>query len=127
MINTDRIVPVMKADLLSLYGLILQQNSSFSSLAKLAADSVDGDFQVKTNNAVVIADQPVKTVDIDATTSSVSACTVFFVADPAYEGFTVDGAAATVANNGVTVAADGVTLYKAVFGSSTVTITKCGF
>ncbi len=127
MINADRIVPVTHIDLLSLYGLILQQNSSFSSLAKLAADTIDGKYQIKTNNALVIADQPVKAVDIDKTASSVSACTIFFVAAPDYTGFTVDGAAATVANNGVVVSGDGTTLYKAVYGSNTVTITKVGF
>lgn len=127
MINVNRIVPIEKVDLISMYGLILQQNSSFSSLAKLASNTVDGDFQVKTNNAVVIADQPVKTVDIDATASSVSAATVFFVPAFDYVGFTVDGSAATIADNDVTVEADGHTLYKAVFGSSTVTITKVGF
>lgn len=127
MINTDRIVPVHKIDLLSLYGLILQQNSSFSSLAKLAADTIDGEFTVATNNGVLICNQPVKSINIAKTASSVSACTVFFVADVDYAGITVDGAAATIANNGVSVDPAGVTLYKAVYGSNTVTITVCGF
>ncbi len=127
MINTNRIVPITKTDLISMYALILLQNSNFSSLAKLAADTVDGDYTVKTNNGVLIADQPVKSVDIDATTSSVSACTVFFVPAFDYAGFTVDGVAATIADNDVTVNPDGHTLYKAVFGSSTVTITQEGF
>lgn len=127
MINTNRIVPITKIDLLSMYSIILKQNSNFSSLAKLEADDIAGDFTVTTNNGVLIADAPVKTVDIDATTSSVSACTVFFVPAFDYEGFTVDGTAATVADNDVTVNPDGFTLYKAVFGSSTVTITQVGF
>ena len=37
MINNNRIVPVTKTDLISLYGLILKQNSSYGSLAKLAS------------------------------------------------------------------------------------------
>lgn len=127
MINTNRIVPVTKVDLISLYGLILLQASGNSSLAKLASNDVEGDFTIKTNNGVLIADQPVKSVDIDATTSSVSAATLFFVPAFDYEGFTVDGAAATIADNDVTVNPDGHTLYKAVFGSSTVTITQVGF
>lgn len=127
MINTNRIVPVTKVDLISLYGLILLQASANSSLAKLASDDVEGDFSIKTNSAVLIADQPVKSVDIDATASSVSAATLFFVPAFDYEGFTVDGAAATIADNNVTVNPDGHTLYKAVFGSSTVTITQVGF
>lgn len=127
MINTNRIVPITAVDLISMYGLILLQASANSSLAKLAADTVEGDFTIKTNSAVLIADQPVKTVDIDATASSVSAATLYFVPAYDYAGFTVNGAAATVADNDVTVEADGHTLYKAVFGSSTVTITKVGF
>lgn len=127
MINTNRIVPITAVDLLSMYGLILLQASGNSALAKLAADDVAGDYTIKTNNAVLIADQPVKSVDIDATTSSVSAATLYFVPAFDYEGFTVNGAAATIADNDVEVVADGHTLYKAVFGSSTVTITKVGF
>ena len=127
MINTDRIVPITKEDLISMYGLILLQNSSNSGLAKLTALDVEGDYQIKTNSAVLIADQPVKSVDIDATASSVSAATIYFVPAFDYAGFTVDGAAATIADNDVVVNPDGHTLYKAVFGSSTVTITKAGF
>lgn len=127
MINTNRIVPITKVDLITMYGLILLQASANSSLAKLASDDVEGDFTIKTNSAVLIADQPVKSVDIDATASSVSAATLFFVPAFDYEGFTVDGAAATIADNDVIVNPDGHTLYKAVFGSSTVTITKVGF
>lgn len=124
MINKDRIVPVTATDLISLYSVILLQASGNSGLAALAADDVKGDFTVKTNNGVLLADQPVKVLDIDATASSVSACTVFFVADYAYEGITVDGAAATVTG---TVDADGRTLHKAVLSSGAVTITKIGF
>ena len=127
MLNTNRIVPITKVDLITMYGLILLQASANSSLAKLASDDVEGDFSIKTNSAVLIADQPVKSVDIDATASSVSAATLFFVPAFDYEGFTVDGAAATIADNNVTVNPDGHTLYKAVFGSSTVTITQVGF
>ena len=124
MINTNRIVPITKTDLISMYGLILLQNSSNSALAKLEADTVEGDYTIKTNNAVLIADQPVKTVDIDATTSSVSAATLYFVPAFDYAGFTVNGAAVTPTGD---VNPDGHTLYKAVFGSSAVTITQVGF
>ena len=124
MINTNRIVPITKCDLISMYGLVLLQNSNNSSLAKLAADDVEGDYTIKTNNGVLIADQPVKSVDIDATTSSVSAATLYFVPAFDYAGFTVDGSAVTPTGD---VVADGHTLYKAVFGSSAVTITKVGF
>lgn len=126
MINSDRIVPVTKTDLISLYGLILKQNASYGSLAKLASLDVEGNFQVKTNSAVVIADQPVVSVDIDATASSVSGCTVFFVADNGYKGFSIDGVAEEPADGSVDVVADG-SLYSAVLSSGDITISKIGF
>lgn len=124
MINTDRIVPVTAVDLISLYALILAQNSSNSGLASLESVAA-GEFQVKTNNALVIANEPVKVCDIDATASSVSACTVYFVPAYDYEGFSMDGTAVETA--GADVDADGRTLYKAVLSSSTITISKVGF
>lgn len=126
MINSDRIVPVTKTDLISLYGLILKQNASYGSLAKLASLDVEGNFQVKTNSAVVIADQPLVSCDIDATASSVSGCTVFFVADNGYKGFSVDGVAEEPADGSVDVVADG-SLYSAVLSSGDITISKVGF
>ena len=124
MINTDRIVPVTAVDLISLYGLILAQASGNSGLAALASDAA-GEFQVKTNNALVIANEPVKVCDIDATASSVSACNIYFVPAYDYEGFSIDGT--KVATAGADVDADGRTLYKAALSSSTITISKVGF
>lgn len=126
MINKDRIVPVMATDLISLYGVILLQDSNNSGLAKLSADAI-GEFQVKTNSAKLLAAEPVKKLDFDATTSSVTAGTVYFVAAYDYEGFSIDGVAETPASGSVNVEADGCTLYKAVLASGDITITKVGF
>lgn len=126
MINSNRIVPVTKTDLLSLYSTILLQASGNSGLAKLASNDIAGNYQIKTNNGVLIADQPVVSCDIDATASSVSACTLFFMADPAFTGFTIDGVAETPADGSVDVVDDG-SLYKAVLASGDITITKVGF
>lgn len=126
MINSDRIVPVTKTDLISLYSVILAQASGNSGLAKLVSSDIAGDYQIKTNNGVLIADQPVVSCDIDATTSSVSACTLFFMADPAFTGFTIDGVVEEAAEGSVDVVADG-SLYKAVLASGDITITKVGF
>lgn len=126
MINKDRIVPVMATDLISLYGVILLQDSNNSGLAKLSADAI-GEFQVKTNSAKLLAAEPVKKLDFDATTSSVTAGTVYFVAAYDYEGFSIDGVAETPAAGSVNVEADGCTLYKAVLASGDITITKVGF
>lgn len=125
MINKDRIVCVTKTDLISLYGLILKQDTTNNStLAKLASKSVDGDFQITSGSAPLLADQPVKTCDIDATASSVSACTLYFVPALDFVGFSIDGTAVSVTGD---VDADGATLYKAVLATGAITVTKCGF
>lgn len=121
MINTNRIVPIEKVDLISMYGLILLQASANSSMTALQPDDVDGDFTISTTG-IKLASQPVKSVNITA-----NAATLFFVPDYHYAGFTVNGAAATIAANDVTVNPDGHTLYKAVLSSGTVTITQVGF
>lgn len=126
MINTDRIVPIQVIDLISMYGLILLQNSSNSGLTKLAATN-PGEFEVTSGSAPLLANEPVATLDIDATTSSVSSATIYFVPAFNYTGFTVDGAAATIADGSATVNPDGRTLYKAVLSSSSITITQVGF
>lgn len=121
MINKDRVVPVQNIDLISLYGLVLLQDSNNLSLEKLAAEAI-GEFAVKTNSKIYLAAEPVKSLDFDATASSVSAGTVYFVADYDFVGVTKDGAKVTA-----TVSADAVTLYKAVLSSGTVTVSKVGF
>ena len=124
MINTDRIVPVTATDLITLYGLILKQDTTNnSSLAALSALNVEGDFQIKSGSAPLLASQPAKSIDIDATASSVTAATIYFVPAYDYKGFTIDGTAITPTG---TVIADGRTLYKAVLATGAVTITKVG-
>ena len=123
MINTDRIVPVTATDLITLYGLILKQASANSSLAKLEADGI-GEFQVKSGSAPLLAAEPVKKIDIDATESSVSAATIYFVPAFDYKGFSIDDTAVTPTGD---VVADGRTLYKATLASGAVTIVKAGF
>ena len=125
MINKDRIVPVQATDLLSLYGLILKMDTTNNStLAKLDALDVDGAFQVKSGSAPLLCSQPAETIDIDATASSVSSATIYFVPAYDYKGFTIDGSVVTPTGS---VDADGVTLYKAVLSTGAITITKVGF
>ena len=125
MINSDRIVPVTATDLITLYGLILKQDTTNNStLAALNALNVEGDFKITSGSAPLLASQPAKSIDIDATASSVSAATIYFVPAYDYKGFTIDGSAITPTG---TVTADGSTLYKAVLATGAVTITKAGF
>lgn len=121
MINTDRIVPITAVDLISMYGLILKQASANANLAKVSSGTVEGDFEITAAATPLIADEPVKTVDI---ASAVTAATLYFVPSYDYEGFTLNGVAVTPTGD---VEADGRTLYKAVLATGAITITKVGF
>lgn len=123
-INADRIVPVTGIDLISLYGLILKQDSNNATLDKLTPSEGMGAFKVTSGSKPLLAVEPAKVINIDATASSVSACTVYFVPDYNYQGFQIDGVAVTATG---TVTADGKTLYKAVLDTGVITVTAAGF
>ena len=123
MINTSRVVPVQKTDYLSLIGTILGLIGTSYAVAE--SETVLGDFKITGTGAAgnFLVDQPVKTLDIG---SGVTSATVFFCADYGFDGITVNGAAATISDSGLVLAAvkkDAVTLYKAVYADSAVTIT----
>ena len=120
MLNANEIVPVQKTDLLTLYGTVLK----IANISAEALTGANGAYQVKVNNKVYIADAPVKSLDIDATASSVTATTVYFVAAYDYKGFSINGTAVVPTGS---VDPDGRTLYKAVLATGAVTITKVGF
>lgn len=113
MINTDRIVPVQKIDLLTLWSGVL--SIANVSATKLASTGI-GEFSQTTNSATVICNEPVKSLNFG---SSVTAATVYFIADADYQGFTKTSATLTVTGD---VAADGVTLYKATLSTNALTI-----
>lgn len=119
MINQDRIVPVVKTDLLTLYGTILKI-ANVSVTALNAADTA-GDFEQTTNSATVICSEPVKSLNFG---SSVTAATVYFVPAYDYKGFTKTSASLTVTGD---VSADGATLYSATLSTNALTIAKVGF
>ena len=121
MINNDRIVPITKIDLISMYGLVLVMSLD-SAPTKLDAADTAGDFSQTTNSATVICSEPVKSFNFG---SSVTAGTVYFVPALDYAGFTKTGATLTIA--GATVEADGRTLYSATLSSGTLTFAKVGF
>ena len=122
MINYDRIVPVQKIDLLSLYGTVLTIASV--SYGILASD-IEGDFEATGTGDIgtKLCNQPVKSLDLK---SGVTAATVYFVAGYDFEGIKVAGAAPTFNSSYLDnddVLHDGVTLYKAVLSGGTVTLT----
>lgn len=122
MINTDRIVPVQATDLISLYAVILKQDSNNSGLTKLAA-TAPGEFVQSTNSAVAIAAEPVTSLDFAA---AATAGTVYFVPALDFKGFSLAGVATdysgTINENGL-----GSDLYKAVLSTGTITVSKVGF
>lgn len=120
MINENRIVPVTKTDLITLYGNILKIASV--NVTALTTDATDGTFVIASASGTVLANEPVKSLEITAGTSA----TIYFV--PAYDftGFTIAGSPVTT--SGATVDPDGVTLYTATLsGGNAIAIAKVGF
>ena len=117
MVNTDRIVPIAKIDLISAYGTAMKLAGT--SFGVIGAATVEGDFNVTGSGSVgnKLANQPVKSLDFK---SGVTAGVVYFVAAYDYEGFKVAGT--KVVTSGATVVADGVSLYTATLSDSAVTI-----
>lgn len=120
MINENRIVPVTATDLLTLYGTILKIASV--SVTALSTTATDGSFVIASASGTVIANEPVKSIEITTGTSA----TIYFV--PAYDfsGFTIAGSPVTT--SGAEVEADGRTLYTATLsGGNAIAIAKVGF
>lgn len=90
MINNDRIVPVTKSDLLSLYGtianlIILAQNFN-GPMYPYAAKDVEGNFLIETEpDDSIMFNQPIKSVEI--VTADVSGFGAAGTFDYHFEGF----------------------------------------
>lgn len=122
MINTDRIVPVTATDLVSLYSVILAQNSNNSGMTKATATN-PGVFSIA-SGSIVMANEPVKTLDL---ASAITAIKIYFVPAYDYAGFTQGGTPVTIADGSATVEPDGRTLYSATLATGEVTFAKIGF
>lgn len=121
MINTDRIVPVMSTDLLTLYSRIFVITGT-AITALVATVGATGEFEVASNPTnAVLCDEPLTTLDF---ASGVTTATVYFAPAYDYSGFTVGGAA--VATEGATVEPDPGAFYSAALANGTVTITQIG-
>lgn len=122
MINKDRIVPIVKTDLLSAYGTMLTLAGFSYDILK--SSDIPGNFSVTGSGDAgnFLCDQPVRSLDIPA---DVTDCMVFFVADYDFGGLTVAGAAPTFDEEGYTndtILPDCATLYSAFLTSGTVTV-----
>lgn len=120
MINNNRIVPIQVMDLISMYGLILKVSSV--SVTALTTDASDGTFTIASASGTVLANEPVKSLEITAGTSA----TIYFVPAFDFTGFTIAGTPVTT--TGDTVVPDGRTLYTATLsGGNAIAIAKVGF
>lgn len=117
MINNDRIVPIVKMDLLSMIGTVLTLVGTTYTV--LPATGVEGDFEVEAAGTY-LANQPVKKLNF---ADGVATATIYFVAGYAFEGITVNGAEATIADGSAEIKPDGVTLYTAALASGAITVT----
>jgi hypothetical protein len=123
MVNNDRIVSVTKTDLLTLYKSIFTIASVTTTILEATTPGV---FSVTSAATAILCAEPVKTLDIDATASSISSATIYFLAAHDFAGFTIDKTAADPAEGSVTVNGGSGELYKAVLATGAITITKLG-
>lgn len=119
MINNDRIVPVIRTDLLTLIGNIMV----LAGTTVAAAEATEiGEFSVSSASGNYLANEPVRKFNFASGTSAV----VYFIADYEYDGFYIAGN--KVSTSGTAVNADGKTLYTATLsGGNAVAIAKVGF
>ena len=120
MINANKIVPVTKSDLLSIYA-----NAAIlggSTVTKLE-EGAPGEFTVAATISTTwgIANAPLKKLNFGASASS---GTVIFIPDYDYDGFYINGTFEEPADGSDDVDANGAELYKAVLSSGDITITK---
>lgn len=124
MINKDRIVPVQATDLITLYAVILKQDTTNNStLAKVNAANAEGVFKITSASTPLLCSEPAKSIDLAA---AVTAATVYFVPTYDFVGFSLAGVAEEPAVGSDDIDADGATLYKAVLSSGDITVTKVG-
>lgn len=122
MINSDRIVPVTKTDLLTLYGNIL--TIAGTTVAAVNANGANGVFEIAEGSGNLIASEPVNSLDFG---EDVTAAVVYFIPGYDYTGFSIAGVAVTPESGSADVDPDGVTLYTATLADGAVTIAKVGF
>lgn len=120
MINENRIVPVTKTDLLTLYGNIMVLAGT--TVAAVNANDASGIFEITSGSGNMLASEPVNACDFG---EDVTAAVLYFIPGYDYTGFSVNGTA--VETSGADVDPDGVTLYTATLSSGAVTIAKVGF
>lgn len=119
MINEDRIVSVLKTDLLTLYGNILVLSGK--SVNAIEAGEI-GQFSLADPTGTYIASEPVDTINL---TGTLGESEIYFIPDYSYRGIKDNG---TPVDTDTEVSADGETLYKiAITSGGVVSVAKAGF
>lgn len=122
MINSNRIVPVTKTDLITLYANIL--TIAGTTVTKVDANDASGVFEISEGSGNLIASEPVNSCDFG---EDVTAAVLYFIPGYDYAGFSIAGTAVTPESGSVDVDPDGVTLYTATLADGGVTIAQVGF
>lgn len=118
MINSDRIVPVTKTDLLSLIGTMMKLAGT--TVAKLTSSDAEGTFALASGSGNKLCAEPLKTFKFG---SGVTSAVIYFIPAYDYKGFTKTSNTLTVSG---TVDADAATLYSATLATNALTIAKVG-
>ena len=112
MINENRIVPVTKSDLLSIYAnmcIISGKDVTVVHASNIGVFSITDDLTI---DDYVVCAEPVKSVELNDNTAG----NVLFIPAVDFDGFYADGVKITF-DGGAEVEADGATLYMAHLSS----------
>lgn len=85
MVNNDRIVPIQRCDLLTMYATILNVTEAYGVTVKSGTNGV---FAVVPGGGACICNEPVKKLNV---TTAASGDKVYFVADYDFEGLQIEG------------------------------------
>lgn len=91
MINKDRIIPITKCDLLSMFGTIMNLIAMVNEGEPadiIEASTIDGDYVIRSVARGAFLDQPVKSITFEAGAADGA---MFFVPDYTFEGIYVNG------------------------------------
>lgn len=119
MVNENRIVPVTKMDLISLFGSVAALMLDLSGAEPVILDPVEmGVFEVE-SNGIYLLSEPAKSIDFAATAT---AATVVFVPGYDYEGITLAGAAVEPGEGSILPEAEPNAFYGAALQSGSIVI-----
>ena len=124
MINKNRIVPVTKTDLLTLYATMFMLSGQ-SNAKTFKANDVEGNYDISEDDGQGFLDQPVKSIRFLNAPNNLS---VFFVASYDFEGITLEGNPINWESEGLTpddIVADGATLYHLIGVGETFMLLCC--